>query len=63
MIQKFAGAIAQGLKEVGVFVVKESGKLLAALISALIVIIFEEISKYYLKRKLHRIYFNEGFKE
>ena len=62
MIKVIGDVLFNGAKEVGKLVAKEGPKLLSALISALIVLIFEEISKYYSKRKLHKLYYNEGFK-
>ncbi len=63
MIKIVGEVLINGAKEVGKLAVKQGPKLLSALISALIVIILEEISKFYLKRKLHKLYYNEGFKD
>lgn len=63
MIKIIGEVLFNGVKEVGKFAVKQGPKLLTALISALIVIILEEISKFNLKRKLHKLYYNEGFKD
>ncbi len=63
MIKVIGDVLFNGVKEVGKFAVKEGPKILTAIVSALLVVILEEISKYYSKRKLHKLYYNEGFKD
>lgn len=63
MIKIVGEALFNGAKELGKFAKNQGPKLLSALISALIIFILEEISKFKLKRKLHKLYYNEGFKD
>lgn len=63
MKQYLDGLIVKGLPEVGKFVVREGRKILPALVCAAGVALYEEYSKYNMKRKLHKIYYNEGFKD
>ena len=63
MIQQLTGAVLKELPEVARFMAKQSAKILPAVASAAGVAIYEEYSKYRMKRKLHKLYYNAGFKD